>query len=275
VRAQQIGQLAQHAQHLALLVGLGGAQRVAELDHLGRLDKRSGPGRRLVVHDPADPRARGRADRDHVAAAPQRDGCVGGAVGRIQRGEHRLQLRHESLARFPHAAARAGERARRRVEQHSLGVHGGSEALLELLGRRVDPQRGRAGGIAGEPSQLRRGDAAGGERPGERRELEAFERAAGHRQQLERRRDVGDGLGANGVVVEQQRGELGDLRQRRPDHLGVAGRSAGTHPCGAEWPGGVRRHPLERGREFQCVQHGGGDPSRDAHTLAASSSRAI
>src|SRR2546426_8032524 len=42
------------------LFGLGGAQRVAELDHLGRLDKRSGPGRRLVVHDPADPRARDR-----------------------------------------------------------------------------------------------------------------------------------------------------------------------------------------------------------------------
>ena len=52
-RAQDRGQLAQHPQHLALLLGLRLAQRVAQLDRLGGLDEERARAGRLVVDDAA------------------------------------------------------------------------------------------------------------------------------------------------------------------------------------------------------------------------------
>src|SRR3989475_5202005 len=80
---------------------------------------------------------------------------------------------------------------------------------------------------------------------------------------------------ANRVVGEEEGGELGDLGERGADGIGIGGGGAASHASGAERPGGVRRHSLQRGRKLQCLQHGGRDPSSDCHTAAASSSRTI
>ena len=149
-RAQQIGELAQHAEHFALLLRLGGAQRIAELDDLRRLDEHRRSGRRLVVHDAAHTGAGGRADGDHVAAAPQRHRGVGRAVGRVEGAEQRLEPGDEALAYLPHVLARAGQRPRRRIEHGALGVDGLRESLLEFLGRWLDPQRRGARGVASD-----------------------------------------------------------------------------------------------------------------------------
>ena len=149
-RAQQVGQLAQHAEHFALLLRLSGAQRVAELDDLGGLDEHGGSGRRLVVDDAAHAAAGGRADGDDVAAAPQRHGGVGRAVGRVEGAEQRLEPGDEALAYLPHVLARAGQRPRRRIEHGALGVDGLRESLLEFLGRWLDPQRRGARGVASD-----------------------------------------------------------------------------------------------------------------------------
>ena len=50
---EQVGELAQHAERLALLLDLGLAQRVAQLDGLGRLDEERAGAAALVVNDAA------------------------------------------------------------------------------------------------------------------------------------------------------------------------------------------------------------------------------
>src|SRR5712691_11156028 len=85
MRSQQVGQLAQYAQYFPELGGLRGAQLVAKLDDLGRLDEDGAARRRLVVHDAAHPRARGAADRTAVTAPAHRDRGIGRALGLIER----------------------------------------------------------------------------------------------------------------------------------------------------------------------------------------------
>src|SRR6266576_1525924 len=105
--AEQLRQVPQHLQDFALLIDLGGAQRVTELDDLGRLQEDGGAGGRLVVHDAPDAGAGGRADGDHVAALPHGDGRIGGAVRRIEGGEHGVEPLYQTGARLPHRAAGA------------------------------------------------------------------------------------------------------------------------------------------------------------------------
>ena len=89
-----------------------------------------------------------------------------------------------------------------------------------------------------------------GERDGQLRERGSLERAARHRQQLERRRDVGDWFGANRVVGDQEGGELGDLREGGADVGGVAARLTRADARGAEGTGGMRGHTRQRVGEF-------------------------
>ena len=275
VRAQQLGQLAQHPQHLALLFRLGRAQRVAELDHFRRLEEHRGAGRRLVVDDAADLGAGRGPHGDHVAAAPQRDARVGGAVTRVEAAEDGVEPRDEPVPRVAHRLTRARQGARGAVLYAALGVERLDEPLLQLLGRGIDPQRGGARRAVRQPAQVGRHDAGRGEAAAQPRERGAFERAPRDLEQLERRRQIGHRFGADRVVGEEQGGELGHLGEGGADRGGIGRRSAGLHPGGAERTGGVRRHPLQRGRKLECLQHGGGDPSLEAHTAAASSSRAM
>ena len=116
VRPEQVGQLAQHPEHFALLGGLRRAQLIAELDDLGRFHEHGAARRRFVMDDAAHPRPRGVADRDHVAAAADRDRGVRCALALIEASEDRPQAVDHALSSFAHALAGAGEFARRAVE---------------------------------------------------------------------------------------------------------------------------------------------------------------
>src|SRR5262249_5838604 len=102
-----------------------------------------------------------------------------------------------------------------------------------------------------------------------------FEGAAGNAEQAQRLVDIGNGLGAQRVVDNQQSGELGDLRQRVAYKGGIGGRLAALHPGRAQRARRERRHALERGRKLQRLQDGRGEPASHTHTLAESSSRTI
>ena len=237
-----------------MLRRLGGAQLVAQLDHLGRLDEQRGARRRLVVHDPADVAAGGAADRDHVAAAADGDGGIGGALGGVEPAQQTLELLDESLARFAHLGAGARQLLRRAVEHPAVWADRVAEARLQLLGWRIDAQCRRARRALGEPLQVPRGDARRGERHGQMGERLPLERASRDAEQLEGGTDIGDGLGTNAVIVEQQRGELGDLREGAADGGGVSRGGAAHHARRAEGSCGMRRHPRQRGGELECVQ---------------------
>src|SRR5207302_2032037 len=142
----------------------GGAQRVAELDHLGRLDKHRGAGRRLVVHDAPDARAGGRADGDHVATFPHRHRGVGRAVGGIERGEHGIELLDQTRTRLPHRAASTREGAGGTVLDLAIRVEGDGEPLLELFRGGGDPQGGSTRRLRRQAGQIARDDPGGGER---------------------------------------------------------------------------------------------------------------
>ena len=68
------------------------------------------------MDDAAHPRPRGVADRDHVAAAADRDRGVRCALALIEASEDRPQAVDHALSSFAHALAGAGEFARRAVE---------------------------------------------------------------------------------------------------------------------------------------------------------------
>src|SRR5207247_8071543 len=76
-------------------------------------------------------------------------------------------------------------------------------------------------------------------------------------------------------VREEARGELGDLGEGAADGVWIRAGGPGSHAGRAERARGVRRHPLQRGSKLECLQHGGSDPSRNTHTIAANCSRAI
>src|SRR5258705_4276347 len=141
--AQQVGELAQHAQHFPQLGGLRGAQLVAQLDALGRLDEHGAAGRRLVVHDAADPRARGRANRNDVAAAAHRHRGIGRALGLIERSQDRAELVHHMFACLADALAGTRQIFRRAVEDLTIWGDRLDELGFEFLGGWVAPEGAR------------------------------------------------------------------------------------------------------------------------------------
>src|SRR5207237_6341509 len=136
----------------------------------------------------------------------------------------------------------------RAFRQLPAGVERDGEPLRGRVRGRIDRQRGGARRVGREAGQIARDDPGGGEGASQPRERGTFERAPRHAEQLQGGGDVGDGLGANRVVGEEEGGELGHLRERGADGGGIGRGGATRHAGGAERPGGVRRHPLQRGR---------------------------
>ena len=273
--AQPLGELAQHAQYLALLLDLVRAQLVTQGDRFRWLDEQRRPGRRFVVHDAANLAARGAPHRDHVAAPAHGDACVGSSLPLVQPRENRFELGDEPLPRLAHRLARPCQVARRAVAHGAVRVERFREARLELLRWEGDAQRRRARRVRRQSPQLSRHEPCRGERASDPSEGQAFEGASGHREQLQSWADVRDRLRADGIIHEDTGSELGHLRESGLDRSGIGSGGAGADPRRSERGYGVRRHPLQRGRKLKCIQHGGGDPSPHAHTVAASSSRAI
>jgi len=70
-------------------------------------------------------------------------------------------------------------------------------------------------------------------------------------QQFERRRDVGNRLGADRFVRDQQRRQLGDLGKRIADRSGIRIGDSRCDACRTQRPRGVLRHPREGLGKFQ------------------------
>ncbi len=167
-----------------------------------------------------------------------------------------MPTRSSRLARLAHVGTGARQLLRRAVEHGPVGTDRLAEPRLEVLLRRVGAQQRGARRGVGEALQVGRGDARRRERDRQLGERRAFERAPRDAEQLERGRDVGDGLGANAVIGDEQRGELGNLREAGADGDRISGGGAAHHASRAEGPGGVRRHARERGGEFERVENG-------------------
>ena len=91
-----------------------------------------------------------------------------------------------------------------------------------------------------------------GERDRQLGERGSLERTARHGEQLERLGDIGNGLGPDRVVGDQQRRELGDLGERVANRRCIGGGAASCDACGAQRPGGVLRDPRQSLGEFEC-----------------------
>ena len=83
---------------------------------------------------------------------------------------------------------------------------------------------------------------------GERRALEG---AALDREQFERLRNIGNRLGADRFVRDQQRRQLGDLGKRVANARGIDGGETGGDAGGTKWPCGVRSDARQCLRKFQ------------------------
>ena len=94
---------------------------------------------------------------------------------------------------------------------------------------------------------MARHDSGGGQRAPQLRQPGPFERAPRHAQELQGGGNIGDRLGPNRVVGEEEGGELCYLCERGADGVGIGGGRTAGDAGGAERPGGVRRHPLQRG----------------------------
>src|SRR5207244_10030654 len=105
-------------------------------------------------------------------------------------------------------------------------------------------------------------DARGGQRAADLGEGGAFERAPGNGQQVERRTDVRHGFGADGVVREEARGELGDLGEGAADGVWIRAGGPGSHAGRAERARGVRPPPPPRGSKPDGPPTGRRAPSR-------------
>ena len=205
------------------------------------------------MHDAAHARARGRADRDDVAPAAQRHRGVGRALGLIERSQDRAQLVHDVLARFADPLARACEILRRTVEHLPVWRDRLDEPGFELSGGWVDSEQKRAlcAVRRAKALEIGRDNAHRGERDRQLRERRRVERTALDREQLERLCDVGNRLGANRFVGDQQRRQLGDLRERVADRRGIrVGESRGD-ACRTQGPRGVLGHPRESLGKFE------------------------
>ncbi len=104
-----------------------------------------------------------------------------------------------------------------------------------------------------ESLQIRGDDAHRGKRHGELGECLRLEGAALDSEQFERLRNIGNRLGPDRVVGDQQRRQLGDLRERIANVRGIGGGAAGGDAGGTKGPCGVRSDTRQCLREFQGV----------------------
>ena len=104
-----------------------------------------------------------------------------------------------------------------------------------------------------EPLEIRRNDTHRRKRDRQLRQRQRVERAAFDRKQLERARDIGNRLGTDRLVADQQRGELGDLREAGADRGGVSVGETGGNACRTQRPGGVLRNPRQGLGEFESL----------------------
>ena len=245
LRPQQSGQLAQHPERLALLLDLGLAQRVAQLDRLGRLDEERAGASRLVVHDAGGTVARVPPHGNDVAAAAHGDRGIGrGDVG-LEASQQRVEPAKEPLPRLLHLAARGGERGARGVEQAAVGIERLLQPAIDRLvgngtGERGGERRGRL-----DPPQVGV-DAAGGlEHAQDGEEVRALEHAPLDPEPRERASDVGHRLGQERVAPAEQAGHLAHASELQPDPVEVERGPAAAHPRGAERAGRVRGDEIE------------------------------
>jgi hypothetical protein len=105
--------------------------------------------------------------------------------------------------------------------------------------RRSDPFQ-----ISGDHPHCRQSNGQLGER-------QRLEGAALDRQQFERTRDVGNRLGADRFVRDQQCRQLGDLSKRIADGGGISCRATGGDTGGTKRPCGVCSDARQCLREFQ------------------------
>ena len=103
-----------------------------------------------------------------------------------------------------------------------------------------------------ETFQIASGYAHGRECDRQLRECRRFERAPWHREQLERRGEVGDGLRADRIVRDQQRRQLGDLGKGGADGRCIGFGTTGCDAGRPQGPSGVLRDARQRLGEFQC-----------------------
>ena len=129
-----------------------------------------------------------------------------------------------------------------------------TELGFELLGRRVDTNKNGAWGVVRGIDALEIGGSHSHrrQRHGQLRERQRLERAARDIEQLERLRDVGNGFGADRVVGDEQRRELGDLRQALADPRGIRIGTTGCDACRTQGPSGVLRHPRQGLGKLEC-----------------------
>ena len=64
-------------------------------------------------------------------------------------------------------------------------------------------------------------------------------------------RDVGNGLGADRVISDQERGELGDLSELRANAGGIGSGTSGSDTGGSQGPGGMLCNPRQGLGEFE------------------------
>jgi hypothetical protein len=104
-----------------------------------------------------------------------------------------------------------------------------------------------------EPLEIRRNDTHRRKRDRQLCQRQRVERAAFDRKQLERARDIGNGLGTDRLVGDQQRGELGDLSETGADPGGVGVGESRCDACRTQGPGGVLRNTRQGLGEFESL----------------------
>ncbi len=213
IRPDEVRQLDAHPALLGFFRLRGEQQAVVELDREERLDEHGLIRPRPILHDAAERPRRGGADRDDVAAVPDRDVLVGDDVGVRRIAHHRDQALLESRAKIP--AGRAGGRQRRaRVLSNPAGVverprEGGAQ--LAEIGERVGQRRERRESIR-RASQMRGDTPRHREQVAHVQQRSRLERRAlrhgGAERGAERRHVRGRNAARLGVEREELRGDL-------------------------------------------------------------------
>ena len=222
LRPQQFGELAEHPQRLPLLLDLRLAQRVAQLDRLGRLDEERARAPRLVVHDAGGPAPRVAADRNDVAAAPHGHRGVGGSGAGVESAEQRS--RAGGAAAAARAAPRAGPRRARgsrcRAGCRRRRATAPAAARCALSGRRWESAAASGAGLR-HPAEIGVHPPCGAEHALGWRPARPLEHAALDPEPCQRAGDVRDRLGEEPVAPAKERGHLADPGQLAADPLEI------------------------------------------------------
>ena len=140
----------------------------------------------------------------------------------------------------------AVDRAARKIRTRSFGELG-----FEFLEGWVDTQVRGAWCAVAEPLEICCDHAHRRQRYGQLGERRRLKGAALDGEQLERLRDIGNRLGTDRFVRDQQRRQLGDLRERVANVRGIGGGETGGDAGGTKWPCGVRSDARQCLRKFQ------------------------